>query len=129
MRLIALSVGLKLFQEAKASSATAKLKAMISVNATVLRDGATLEVAVAHLVPGDLVHLAAGDMIPGDVRIVQAKDLFVTQGSLTGERLSGRENAPRTRGRHPRRRSNGQASPSWGPASLKITAHRGGRVD
>ena len=83
--MIALSVGLKLFQEAKASSATAKLKAMISVNATVLRDGATLEVAVAHLVPGDLVHLAAGDMIPGDVRIVQAKDLFVTQGSLTGE--------------------------------------------
>ena len=35
--------------------------------------------------PGDVVELAAGDMIPGDVRIVQAKDLFVIQGSLTGE--------------------------------------------
>jgi len=83
--MIALSVGLKLFQEAKASDAAAKLKAMISVNATVLRGGATMEIPVAHLVPGDVVHLAAGDMIPGDVRIVQAKDLFVSQGSLTGE--------------------------------------------
>jgi Mg2+-importing ATPase len=83
--MIALSVGLKLFQEAKATSAAAKLKAMISVNATVLRGGAEEEVPVAHLVPGDVIHLAAGDMIPGDVRIIQAKDLFVTQGSLTGE--------------------------------------------
>jgi P-type Mg2+ transporter len=83
--MIALSVGLKLIQEARADSAAAKLKAMISVNATVLRGGAPLEIAVAHLVPGDVVHLAAGDMVPGDVRIVQAKDLFVVQGSLTGE--------------------------------------------
>jgi len=83
--MIALSVGLKLFQESKAGSAAAKLKAMISVNATVLRDRAAREVPVAHLVPGDVIHLAAGDMIPGDVRIVQAKDLFVIQGSLTGE--------------------------------------------
>jgi Mg2+-importing ATPase len=83
--MIALGVGLKLFQEAKASSAAAKLKAMISVNATALRGGAAEEVPVAHLVPGDVIHLGAGDMIPGDVRVVQAKDLFVTQGSLTGE--------------------------------------------
>jgi Mg2+-importing ATPase len=83
--MIALSVGLKLFQEARASDAAAKLKAMISVNATVLRGSAVIEVPVVHLVPGDMVHLAAGDMVPGDVRIVQAKDLFVTQGSLTGE--------------------------------------------
>jgi Mg2+-importing ATPase len=83
--MIALSVGLKLIQEARADSAAAKLKAMISVNATVLRGGAPTEIAVAHLVPGDVVTLAAGDMVPGDVRIVHAKDLFVVQGSLTGE--------------------------------------------
>jgi len=83
--MIALSVGLKLFQEARAGSAAARLKAMISVHATVIRDGQPQEVAVTQLVPGDVVHLAAGDMIPGDVRIVEAKDLFVIQGSLTGE--------------------------------------------
>src|SRR5471032_3384502 len=83
--MIALSVVLKLIQESKASNAAAKLKAMISVTATVLRGGPPKEIAVSQLVPGDVVQLAAGDMIPGDVRIVQAKDLFVIQGSLTGE--------------------------------------------
>src|SRR5579859_4188423 len=83
--MIALGVGLKLVQESKANDAAAKLKAMISVEATVLRGGAPQEIALARLVPGDVVKLAAGDMVPGDVRIVQAKDLFVVQGSLTGE--------------------------------------------
>ena len=83
--MIALGVGLKLVQEAKAGSAAAKLKAMISVTATVLRDGQPREMPVSQLVRGDVVTLAAGDMIPADVRILNAKDLFVTQGSLTGE--------------------------------------------
>lgn len=83
--MIALSVGLKLFQESRASDAAEKLKALISVTATALRNGEPREVAVARLVPGDVVQLTAGDMIPGDVRIVQAKDLFVIQGALTGE--------------------------------------------
>jgi P-type Mg2+ transporter len=83
--MILLSVGLRLVQETKANSAAAKLKAIISVNATVLRAGTAEEVAVSRLVPGDVVVLSAGDMVPGDVRIVQAKDLFVIQGSLTGE--------------------------------------------
>ena len=83
--MIALGVSLKLIQEAKADSAAAKLKAMISVTATAFRDGTPQEIAVSGLVPGDVVKLAAGDMIPGDVRIVAAKDLFIIQGSLTGE--------------------------------------------
>jgi len=83
--MIALGVGLKLIQEAKADSAAAKLKAMISVTATVMRDGKPIELPVSQLVHGDVVTLAAGDMIPADVRILGAKDLFVTQGSLTGE--------------------------------------------
>jgi Mg2+-importing ATPase len=85
LAMILLSVGLKLIQEAKADNAAAHLKAMISVTATVQRGGTPQEIAVAQIVPGDVIQLAAGDMIPGDVRIVQAKDLFVTQGSLTGE--------------------------------------------
>jgi Mg2+-importing ATPase len=83
--MILLSVGLKLIQEARADNAAAKLKAMISVTATARRDGNPLEIPVSHLVPGDVIQLAAGDMVPGDIRIVQAKDLFVNQGSLTGE--------------------------------------------
>ncbi len=60
---------------------------MIHVTATVVRDGAAREIPLRDLVPGDIVKLAAGDMIPGDVRLLSSKDVFVSQGSLTGESL------------------------------------------
>lgn len=85
--MIVMGLGLKLVQESRAGTAAAKLKAMISITATVVRDGVAQEIALSQLVPGDIVKLAAGDMIPGDIRIVTAKDLFVAQGSLTGESL------------------------------------------
>ena len=85
--MVALSVGLRFLQEARADAAAEKLKAMIHVTATVIRDGAPRELPLRDLVPGDLVKLSAGDMIPGDVRLLSLKDLFVSQGSLTGESL------------------------------------------
>jgi len=83
--MLLLSVSLRFFQEAHASAAAAKLKAMIHVTATVVRDGKAGELPLCDLVPGDIIHLSAGDMIPGDVRVLSAKDLFVSQGTLTGE--------------------------------------------
>jgi Mg2+-importing ATPase len=44
-------------------------------------------VPIEELVPGDIVHLSAGDMIPADIRLLAAKDLFVSQSALTGEAL------------------------------------------
>ena len=85
--MVVLSVTLRFIQEARADSAAAKLKAMIHVTATVFRDGAAREISLRDLVPGDIVTLSAGDMIPGDVRVLIAKDLFVSQGSMTGESL------------------------------------------
>jgi Mg2+-importing ATPase len=83
--MVALSVGLRFLQEARADAAAAKLKAMIHVTATIIRDGQAKEIPLRDLVPGDIIQLSAGDMIPGDVRILSSKDLFVNQGSLTGE--------------------------------------------
>jgi Mg2+-importing ATPase len=85
--MVALSVVLRFWQEARADTAAQKLKAMIHVTATVVRDGAAREIPLRDLVPGDIIKLAAGDMIPGDVRLLSSKDLFVSQGSLTGESL------------------------------------------
>jgi P-type Mg2+ transporter len=85
--MVALSVGLRFWQEARADAAAEKLKAMIHVTATVVRDGAAREMPLRDLVPGDIIKLAAGDMIPGDVRLLASKDIFVSQGSLTGESL------------------------------------------
>jgi len=83
--MVVLGVVVRFVQEARADSAAAKLRAMISVHATVLRGGQPEEVPIANLVPGDVVELAAGDMIPADVRFLSCKDLFLIQGSMTGE--------------------------------------------
>jgi Mg2+-importing ATPase len=83
--MVLLGVSLRFVQESRADAAAARLKAMISVTATVRRDGQPREVPLGDLVPGDVVQLAAGDMIPADVRLLSCKDLFVIQASLTGE--------------------------------------------
>ena len=85
--MVLLGVMLRFVQETRADNAAAKLKAMISVTATVVRDAQKKEIPLRQLVPGDVVKLCAGDMIPGDVRLISAKDLFVTQATLTGESL------------------------------------------
>jgi P-type Mg2+ transporter len=87
MLMVALGMSLRFVQETRADNAAAKLKAMITVTATVVRDGQAKEIPLRDLVPGDVVKLSAGDMIPGDVRLISAKDLFVIQATLTGESL------------------------------------------
>ena len=85
--MVVLGISLRFIQETKADNAAAKLKAMISVTATVVRDGQQKEIPLKQLVPGDMVKLSAGDMIPGDVRLLSAKDLFIIQATLTGESM------------------------------------------
>ena len=87
LSMVILGVALRFIQESKADNAAAKLKAMISVTATVVRDGQPRELPLGHLVPGDVVRLSAGDMIPADLRIISSKDVFIMQSSLTGESL------------------------------------------
>ena len=87
MGMVVLGLVLRFLQEAKADAAAARLKAMITVTATVIRDGQPREIPLGDLVAGDLIKLSAGDMIPADVRVLTCKDLFVIQSSLTGESL------------------------------------------
>jgi Mg2+-importing ATPase len=85
--MVVLGLSLRFIQETKADNAAAKLKAMITVTATVVREGQAREIPLRDLVPGDIVKLSAGDMIPGDARLISAKDLFVIQATLTGESM------------------------------------------
>jgi P-type Mg2+ transporter len=85
--MVILGLSLRFVQETRADTAAAKLKAMISVTATVVRNGEAREILISQLVPGDMVQLSAGDMIPADVRLISAKDLFIIQSTLTGESL------------------------------------------
>lgn len=84
--LIVLSGALRFVQETRSGNAAAKLAAMITCTATVQRNGADRsEIPVGEIVAGDTVFLSAGDMIPADMRILSAKDLFVSASALTGE--------------------------------------------
>ena len=85
--MVILGLGLRFVQESRADAAAAKLRAMISVTATVVRNGEAGEKPISQLVPGDIVQLSAGDMIPADVRLISAKDLFIIQATLTGESM------------------------------------------
>jgi Mg2+-importing ATPase len=85
--MVLIGIVLRFAQEFRADTAAAKLRAMIHVTATVIRDGVVKEIPLAQIVPGDIVKLAAGDMVPADVRLISCKDLFIIQSSLTGESL------------------------------------------
>ncbi len=89
--MVAISTFLNFIQEARSTKAADALKAMVSNTATVLRvindkgENGWLEIPIDQLVPGDIIKLAAGDIVRADLRILQARDLFVAQASLTGQ--------------------------------------------
>lgn len=74
-------------QEFKAGKAIEALKDMVPQNATVIRAGKTVTLAVSELVPGDIVFLTAGDRVPADMRLLSLKNLQIDEAALTGESL------------------------------------------
>jgi P-type Mg2+ transporter len=85
--MVLLSVVLAYVQEHRSSKAVEKLNAMVQANSLVIRDGKECEIPLAEIVPGDIVILQAGALIPADLRLISAKDFFVSQSSLTGESM------------------------------------------
>ena len=85
--MVVLSVGLSFVQETRSSRAVEKLRAMVQSSAAVLRNGVELDVPIDEIVPGDIILLHAGAIIPADLRLLSAKDFFVSQSALTGESM------------------------------------------
>ncbi len=76
---------LRFVQETRSGNVAAKLLGMIHTTACVMRSGVQSEIPMDEIAVGDIVYLSAGDMIPADMRILTAKDLFISQSALTGE--------------------------------------------
>lgn len=72
-------------QELRARRVADHLTGMIATRVRVLRDGRWQELPSTELVVGDRVRLAAGDRVPADLRLIEARDLFVSQSVITGE--------------------------------------------
>ena len=72
-------------QERSATNAVAKLLALVQIKASVIRDNAVISIPTEEIVRGDVVTLSAGDIVPSDCRIIESRDLFVDEATLTGE--------------------------------------------
>ncbi len=83
--MVVLSVVLDFVQEVRAENGVAALRRRVAIHATVTRDRKVQMISVQDIVPGDIIHLLAGDLIPADGRLIESKDLFVNQATLTGE--------------------------------------------
>ena len=83
--LVTASTLLDFFEEYRSNKAAEELKQMVATSTTVIRDGKEIQIPINHVTLGDIVILSAGSMIPADLRIIEAKDLYVGQSSLTGE--------------------------------------------
>ena len=85
--MIVLSVGLSFILDRRSSLAVESLGKRVQSRTLVLRDGKETEIRISDIVPGDIVLLQAGSIIPADLRLLVAKDFFVSQSALTGESM------------------------------------------
>lgn len=83
--LVLVSTLLEFFQEFRSNKAAEKLKAMVQTKGTVIRNGTKQKITFKDFTVGDIVLLSAGDMVPADLRVLESKDLFLGQSSITGE--------------------------------------------
>ena len=86
--MVFLSVGLSYILDRRSTSAVEALGKRVQSRTIVLRDGKEQEVNLSDIVPGDIVLLNAGSIIPADLRLLVAKDFFVSQSALTGESMA-----------------------------------------
>ena len=83
--LVLISGGIRFVQELKSDKAASNLSSLIVNTATVIRDGVQQEIPIEELVVGDVIKLSAGDMLPADALLLETRDFFIQQSSLTGE--------------------------------------------
>ncbi|MGI5849243.1 MAG: magnesium-translocating P-type ATPase [Christensenellales bacterium] len=86
LTMVMISGLLRFVQETRSGNAAGRLSEMVKTTTAVERqENGREEILLEDVVVGDIVYLAAGDIVPADVRILKAKDLFVSQATLTGE--------------------------------------------
>ena len=85
LAIILASALLGFWQEHGAAKAVASLLALVKVTTEVWRQGELIEIPLEDIVPGDVIRLSAGSSVPGDGRLLESKDLFIDEATLTGE--------------------------------------------
>ncbi|MFN8121807.1 MAG: HAD-IC family P-type ATPase [Thermoleophilia bacterium] len=79
--------GIGILQELRSKRALDRLAALVTPEATVVRDGNRRRIPVGEVVPGDLLAVAAGDQVVADGAVAAADGLALDESALTGESL------------------------------------------
>ncbi|MDD2317076.1 MAG: HAD-IC family P-type ATPase [Desulfobacterales bacterium] len=77
-------------QEQRSDRAVEALQRLCAQQCRVLRDGRTVQIDAALLVPGDVLLLEEGDIVAADARLIDAVQVEVDNSSLTGESESAK---------------------------------------
>ncbi len=85
--MVLLSIGLSYVLDRRSFQAVEALGKRVRSKTLVLRNGLETEINISEVVPGDIIILQAGSIIPADLRLIQAKDFFVSESALTGESM------------------------------------------
>ena len=80
-------MGLSYILDRRSGQAVENLGKRVQSRTFVLRDGTESEVRISDIVPGDVVLLQAGSIVPADLRLIAAKDFFISESALTGESM------------------------------------------
>ena len=83
--IILISSSLGFWQEKTASDVIHKLISTVKTKSKVLRDGKIKDIVSENIVSGDIIILESGDKVPADCKILESKDIFVNEATLTGE--------------------------------------------
>ncbi|MEA4889849.1 MAG: magnesium-translocating P-type ATPase [Clostridiaceae bacterium] len=85
--LACISVGIRFTQNYSAYRQSEKLKTMLHSTVFVRRDHEAVKINIEDIVVGDLVELNVGSLIPADLRLLEAKDFYISQSMFTGESI------------------------------------------
>ena len=91
LAVVLINAAIGFIQEGRAEKALEAIRAMLTREASVLRDGRRLTVPAESLAVGDVVLTEAGDRIPADLRLLRAANLRIEEAALTGEFGPGRQ--------------------------------------
>jgi magnesium-transporting ATPase (P-type) len=83
--LCSINTAIGIIQEGSAEQAAEALKAMLSADAVVVREGTEVKVPANLIVPGDVIILGLGDRIPADLRMIEVSNMATAEAALTGE--------------------------------------------
>src|SRR5580692_5228942 len=85
LAVVVINAAIGFIQEGRAEKSLEAIRAMLTRESSVLRDGRRLTVPAESLVVGDVVLTEAGDRIPADLRLLRATSLKIEEAVLTGE--------------------------------------------